>query len=85
MNLETFKATKHSIPAGSVEMPDHINDLIIGDTTVSAVLVYEAETWIAQRHNGQYWLILGRDEYESGELADLEPLLFNWYKTECEA
>jgi len=52
--LEQFRASKREIIAGNVAMPDHVNDVIIGDASVKSVYLYTDETWLAVLHDGKF-------------------------------
>lgn len=81
MTLNEFQATKQTVPAA--DAPAHVRDLIDYDDTIDSVLVYDAETWIARRADGQYWLLICRDEYLSRDLPALEARLYEFYSAEC--
>ncbi len=83
MDIETFRASKREIKCGDVSMPDHINDFLIGyESEFKSALVYDSEAWIAARHDGTFWLLLERGEFNSHNLGELEIVLYNWCKRE---
>jgi hypothetical protein len=81
MTFDDFQATRHDVTAA--DAPQHVRDLIDYDATIDTVLLYEAETWIARRADGQYWLLICRDEYLTRDLPRLEAALYDFYRTEC--
>lgn len=81
MTFEQFRATRHDV--ASADAPQHVSDLIDYDATIDTVLLYDGETWIARRADGQYWLLICRDEYATRDLPRLEALLYDFYSAEC--
>jgi hypothetical protein len=81
MTFEQFQASRHDV--APADAPPHMADLIDYDDSIDSVLVYFSETWIAHRADGQYWLLICRDEYVTDDLPRLEALLFNFYIEEC--
>ena len=81
MTFEQFQASRHDV--APADAPQHVADLIDYDDSIDGVLMYPAETWIARRADGQYWLMICRDEYVTSDLPRLEALLFDFYSAEC--
>jgi len=81
MTFEQFQASRHDV--APADAPPHMADLIACDDSIDNVLMYSSGMWIAHRADGQYWLLLLRDEYVTDDLPRLEALLFNFYIEEC--
>ena len=83
LNLEQFRASKGELPLGHCAMPRHVAEMVQGmESTLSAVLIYEAETIIFRRTDGDYYLNIGRNEWRTDDLAELEGYLFSFYATD---
>lgn len=78
MTLEQFIATRRRYQINDPLVPDHVLDL--ASPQVSYALVYVGETFIYQLEDGNYWLILERDDYTSKDLGNLEAMLYDWWE-----
>jgi hypothetical protein len=76
MDLETFRATKRRMAINDPDIPDHVLDF---DVPATHAHIYHGECFILELNNGNYWLILERDDFTSANLAELEEKLFSWW------
>jgi hypothetical protein len=83
MTLETFRATKREIAIGDSAMPQDVMDAIEFEVDeFESALLYWGDCWIMKRKNGMFWFMLGRDEFESADISELESELFSWAESE---
>lgn len=77
MTFEEFKATavasdNLAIVTDQVDLPDG----------VARVWHYAGTCFLAEMADGQFYLLLERDEFY-GSRGDMESALYDWYKAEC--
>lgn len=84
MTLEEFRATKREVSVVTIQNAFCWDDVDMLGTAHG--LAYDDNDkyplYIEAKKDGTYYLLIGRSEYTTTDLAELEELLYNWVLTE---